>query len=67
MDDGLRLLFLLTAGVLPLMALRDRLSRRAFALLAGAYVLVAAVAVIAFVTLGPSRPTVVTDGPLIQT
>ena len=67
MDDGLRLLFLLMAGVLPLMALRDRLSRRAFALLAGLYAVVATVAVIAFLTVGPARPPVITDGPLIQT
>ena len=67
MDDGLRLLFLLMAGVLPLMALRDRLSRRAFALLAGAYLVVAAVAVIAFFTVGPPRPPIPVDAPLIRT
>jgi hypothetical protein len=67
MDDGLRLVFLLMAGVLPLMALRDRLSRRAFALLAGAYVVVAGVAVIAFFTVGPSRPPIIPDAPLVRT
>lgn len=52
MDDGLRLIFLLMAGVLPLMAMRDRLSAKKFRLLVIAYVVVAAVAIAAFVTRG---------------
>jgi hypothetical protein len=63
MDDGLRLVFLLAAGVLPLMALRDRLSPRMFRLLAGLYVAVAVAAVAAWFTVGPARPPVPQDVP----
>ena len=67
MDDGLSLIFLLMAGALPLMAMRDRVSRRTFNLLAALYVVVAAVALIAFFTVGPARPRPPADTPLIDT
>ena len=67
MDDGLRLIFLLMAGVLPLMAMRDRVSPRTFNLLAGLYVLAAVVALVAWFTVGPARPPVRDDVPLIAT
>ena len=67
MDDGLRLLFLLMAGVLPLMALRDRLSRRAFNILAALYALAAVIALIAWFTVGPAGPPVPDDLPLVRT
>ena len=66
MDGALSIVFLLMAGVLPLMALRDRLSRRTFNLLAALYVLVAIVALAAWFTVGPARPPVRQDAPLIQ-
>ena len=66
MDDGPRLVFLLMAGVLPLMALRDRLSPRAFKLAAAVYVLVAAIALAAWFTVGPARPPVPRDIPFEQ-
>ncbi len=52
MDDGLRLVFLLMAGVLPLMALRDRVSRRTFSMLAIAYAVIAVAAVGALLARG---------------
>ena len=67
MDDGLRLAFLLMAGVLPLMALRDRLSRRMFRLLAAAYAIVAVAAVVALLTVGTPRPPIPDDVPLVRT
>ena len=45
MEDGPRLIFLLMAGVLPLMALRDRVSARTFRIIAAGYLVVAVVAV----------------------
>ena len=66
MDDGLRLIFLLMAGVLPLMALRARVSQRTFNLLAALYVMAAVVALVAWFTVGPARPPV-PQGPLIDT
>jgi hypothetical protein len=72
MDDGQRLLFLLLAGVLPLVALRERLDgtsrgRKLFAALVALYVLAGAVALIALFTVGPARPPIPPDAPLIQT
>ena len=66
MDDRLRLVFLLMAGVLPLMALRGRVSERTFRLLAALYAVIAAVAVIAWFTVGPARPPVPRDEPFQQ-
>ncbi len=66
MDDGLGLVFLLMAGVLPLMALRDQLSLRAFKLVAALYGLVALAAVAAWFIVGPARPPVPRDIPFEQ-
>ena len=66
MDPSLSLVWLLMAGVLPLMALRDRLSKRAFAWVAGLYLLAAAIAVAAWFTVGPARPPVPRDVPFEQ-
>ena len=66
MEDSARLVFLLTAGVLPLMALRERLSRRTFGLLAALYAAVAVVAIVAWFTVGPARPPVPRDIPFQQ-
>ena len=66
MDDGLRIMFLLAAGVLPLMALRDRLSPRAFKAIAALYALAAVVAAVAWFTVGPARPPVPKDMPFQQ-
>ncbi len=49
MDDGVRLIWLLLAGCLPLLALRDRMEPGRWRILAIAYVLIAVVAAIALV------------------
>ena len=72
MGDGQRLVWLLLAGVLPLMALKDRLSgtsrgRKLFAALVALYAVAAAVALIALFTVGPPRPPIPPDAPLIRT
>jgi hypothetical protein len=66
MEDGPRLIFLLMAGVLPLMAMRDRLSPRTFRLLAALYLIAAVVAVVAWFTVGPARSPVPRDIPFEQ-
>ena len=71
MDDGARLIWLLLAGVLPLMMLRDRLTatgggRKLFAALVALYVAAAVVALIAFFTIGPARPPLPREAPLVD-
>ena len=63
MDRGLSLFFMLMAGVLPLMALRERLAPRTFRLLAIVYAAVAAAALVAWFTVGPARPPIPQDVP----
>ena len=72
MGDAPNLVWLLLAGVLPLMALRDRLlatarGRRLFAALVILYLAVAGVAVVALLTRGTPAPPAPRDLPLVGT
>ena len=49
MDDGVRLIWLLLAGCLPLLALRDRMRPGQWRWLAAAYGLIAIVAAVALI------------------
>ena len=66
MEDGPRLIWLLLAGVLPLMALRGRVRPRVFAALAALYLLVAVVAAAALLAREAPRPPPPADAPLID-
>ena len=66
MNGPTSLIWLILAGVLPLMALRDRLSPRAFKLLAAVYAPAAAAALAAWFPVGPARPPVPQDVPFQQ-
>ena len=72
MDDLPRLVWLLLAGALPLLWLRDRMGetargRKQFAALVALYVVIAVVALVALVTRGPQAPPVPRDQQLLQT
>ena len=71
MDEGPRLIWLLLAGVLPLLWLKDQMTRtpkgrKLFALLVVLYLLVAAGAAATLLTRRPAAPAR-SDAPLIDT
>jgi peptidoglycan/LPS O-acetylase OafA/YrhL len=72
MDHGARLVWLLLAGALPLLALRERMGetprgRRLFAALVLLYAAVAVAALAAMLTGGSPRPALPADLPLVET
>jgi hypothetical protein len=66
MDDRLNVVWLLMAAALPLMALRERVSRRLFTLLLVIYVAAAVIALVAVFTVGFPGPRVPAGAPLMD-